>query len=116
MSVSFTERNAESSDRLMQRVFVVSSAIVIAFLVSLIVRSTGSYYTPVDGWGVDVFELSMCAACISRVFDKSWRRGQFDPKVFPLALGAACAFWAFGDVATTIESLGGVTPPTPSVA
>lgn len=37
--------------------FRVSSAVVAAFLVSLIVRSTGSYLTPVDGWGVDLFEI-----------------------------------------------------------
>jgi PAS domain S-box-containing protein len=96
--------------------FYVSSALVVAFLVSLIVRSTGSYFTPVDGWGVDLFELTMGAICVRRYFDKSWRSSHSAASVFPLVLGGAAILWALGDVANTIESLGGVTPPVPSVA
>ena len=40
---------------------------------SLILRRPGSYYTPLDGWGVDVFELVMGAICVARYFEKSWR-------------------------------------------
>jgi len=46
--------------------FYIASALVAALLVSLIVRRTGSHDTPVDGWGVDLFELSMGAMCIRR--------------------------------------------------
>jgi PAS domain S-box-containing protein len=33
-----------------------------------------------------------------------------------LALGTACLVWSLGDLVTTLESLGGATPPTPSLA
>ena len=35
-----------------------AAALLGAFVVSLFVRKAGSYYTPIDGWGVDLFELS----------------------------------------------------------
>ncbi len=96
--------------------FLVSSALVIAFLASLIIRPVGSYSLPVDGWGVSLFELAMGGLCVSRYFDRSWRSSASAARVFPLVLGAACVLWALGDVATTIESIGGATPPVPSVA
>ncbi len=95
--------------------FWVASALVVAFLVSLVVRETGSYYLPVDGWGVDLFELSMGALCVLRYFDRSWR-AESTTSVLPLVLGAACIAWALGDIALTVESFGGATPAVPSVA
>ena len=86
--------------------FWVASALVVAFLVSLVVRETGSYYLPVDGWGVDLFELSMGALCVLRYFDRSWR-AESTTSVLPLVLGAACIAWALGDIALTVESFGG---------
>ena len=44
----------------------------------------------------------------------SVRRGRI--AVAPLALGIALAAWATGDTILTIESLGGATPPSPSIA
>jgi two-component system sensor histidine kinase/response regulator len=103
-------------DRRVPRTFAVAAAILAAFLISLVVRRAGSYFTPVDGWGIDLFELAMGAMCVARYYDKSWRGGTSTARVFPLVLGAACISWAVGDVATTLESLGGATPPIPSVA
>jgi two-component system sensor histidine kinase/response regulator len=103
-------------DRRVPRNFSIAIAILAAFLISLVVRRSGSYYTPVDGWGVDLFELVMGGMCVARYFDKSWRVSQSTARVFPLVLGGACISWALGDVANTVESLGGVTPPVPSVA
>jgi PAS domain S-box-containing protein len=100
----------------MRRTFWISSGIVVAFLISLIVRATGSYNTPVDGWGVDLFELSMSAICIRRYFDRSWASHQTVFRVFPLVIGAAALSWALGDVALTVQSLGGATVSVPSVA
>jgi signal transduction histidine kinase/DNA-binding response OmpR family regulator len=97
-------------------VFLASSVLVVAFLVSLLVRRAGSYSTPVDGWGVDLFELSMGALCVLRYFDRPWRSTQSAVSAFPLVLGVACISWSLGDVALTIESLGGASVPTPSVA
>ena len=93
-----------------------SSALVLAFFVSLIVRANGSYYTPVDGWGVDLFELSMGGLCILRYFNRSWRSAQSATSIFPLVLGGACCLWAMGDVIHTIEALGGASVAVPSAA
>jgi len=103
-------------DNRVRGTFGVSSAIAVAFLVSLIVRSAGSYYTPVDGWGVDAFELAMGGLCIGRYFEGSWRSSSSRARAFPLVLGAAIISWAVGDVAITIESLGGASPSVPSPA
>ena len=100
----------------MRWTFRVSAALDGAFLVSLILRKTGSSYVLVDGWGVALFELAMGAFCMRRYFDRSWRSSQSAARVFPLVLGTACISWALGDIALTIESLGGATPSTPSVA
>jgi hypothetical protein len=96
--------------------FTVSAAVVVSFVVALIVRPTGTYYTPIDGWGVDAFELSMAALCIWRYFEPSWRSSPSAARKFPLVLGVACMSWALGDVTLTIESLGGATASVPSVA
>jgi PAS domain S-box-containing protein len=96
--------------------FCVSAAMVVAFLISLIVRRTGSDYTPVDGWGVALFEIAMGALCVGRYFDKSWRTSESVAQAFPLVLGVACISWGLGDLVLTIESLGGATPPVPSTA
>src|ERR1700677_3905939 len=92
-------------------VFLLATALVVAFLISLLVRPNGSYVTPVDGWGVDLFELSMGTLCVLRYFDRRWRTTESAVSVFPLALGVACLAWGFGDVAVTVESLGGASVP-----
>ena len=64
---------------------------------------------PLDGWGVDALELTMGALCIARYFERSWRSSSPVARLFPLVIGVACIAWAFGDVAITVESLGGAT-------
>jgi signal transduction histidine kinase/DNA-binding response OmpR family regulator/HPt (histidine-containing phosphotransfer) domain-containing protein len=103
-------------DPRVRRVFVLAAALVGAFLISLLVRRNGSYSTLVDGWGIDLFELSMGALCVRRYFDARWRTTESAVSVFPLVLGLACFSWGFGDVALTFESLGGASVPVPSVA
>jgi two-component system sensor histidine kinase/response regulator len=116
MTAASSDTGWRTIDHRMRWAFGFSAVLVAAFLVSLILRATGSYWTPLDGWGVDVFELAMGGLCICRYFEVSWRSNQSTAKVFPLVLGAACISWAFGDLALTIESLGGATPSVPSVA
>jgi two-component system, sensor histidine kinase and response regulator len=99
-----------------RRTLWVATILVSTFFVSLIARANGSYYTAIDGWGVDAFELSMGAMCAARFLSPSWRSSRTTMTIFPLVLGAACAVWAFGDVAVTIEGLGGGSVPVPSVA
>ncbi len=116
MTAHLSGLTADSVQTRVRWTFYVASVLVVAYAVSLIARSTGSYYAPLDGWGVDLFELSMGAVCIRRYFDRSWRSGPPATRIFPLVLGTACTAWALGDVALTFESLGGATPTVPSVA
>jgi len=94
----------------------IAGALVVAFLVSLIVRKTGSYNTLVDGWGISTFELTMGTICLARYFEGSWRASSPVARLFPLVMGVACISWALGDFVVTTESLGGATLSTPSVA
>ncbi len=77
---------------------------------TLIVRPAGAYSGALDGWAVDAFETILCVLAFARAVRSSSRRA------VSLALGAAMLAWTLGDVALTIESLGGATPSTPSVA
>ena len=94
----------------------IAGALVVAFFVSLIVRSTGSYYTPVDGWAVSAFEISMGSLCMARYFEGTWRTSRPEARLFPLVMGAACIAWGLGDLVLTVEQWGGVTAPVPSFA
>ena len=96
--------------------FALAAVLVVAFVVSLVVRPIGSYVTPVDGWGVDAFEFLIGVLCLARYFEGSWRSSSPTARLFPLVMGVACISWALGDTALTIESLGGANPSTPSVA
>ncbi|HEY8860059.1 MAG TPA: bifunctional diguanylate cyclase/phosphodiesterase, partial [Gaiellales bacterium] len=84
--------------------------LLIGYLISLIVRPPGDDSTWLDGWAMCAFELVACALAIGRGLVK--RPG----RAVCLTLGAAMGTWAIGDVALTYESLGGASPPTPSVA
>ena len=90
--------------------------LIAAYFVSVALRHVGSYNAPIDGWGVDLFEISVGVLCMFRYWHGSWRNMRSVVAFFPLVLGAACIMWGFGDTALTIESLGGATPPTPSAA
>jgi methyl-accepting chemotaxis protein len=90
--------------------------IVAAYLISVAARHVGSYNALVDGWGVDVFEVSVGALCMVRYRHGSWRTIASATRQFPLWLGASCILWGLGDTALTIESFGGANPPTPSAA
>ena len=96
--------------------FRVSLLLVVAYLISLVARSAGSYSTPIDGWGVDPFEIGVGAICASRYLNGTWRSTHSVARVFPVIFGVATISWALGDVALTIESLGGALHSVPSVA
>jgi two-component system, sensor histidine kinase and response regulator len=100
----------------MRWIFAIAALLVVAFLVSLVVRPIGAYFAPLDGWGVDALELTMGALCVARYFEGSWRSSSSVARLFPLVMGVACIAWGLGDVAITVESLGGATPSVPSAA
>jgi diguanylate cyclase len=63
-----------------------------------------------NGWGVDGFEIAASALCVVKAI--TVRRG----RAIPLLLGIGLFCWAAGDIVLTIQSLGGATPPSPSLA
>ena len=86
------------------------SALLVAYLALLVLVPARANSTALDGWGVDAFELAAGGLCLASGLRK--RPG----RAVPLILGAALMSWGLGDVTLTIESLGGSTPPSPSVA
>ena len=91
-------------------VYGLLGALLLAYLVSLIVRSPDQRSGLIDGWGVDAFEVVVSALAIARGLANAKRRA------VPLALGGAMLMWAAGDIALTVESQGGATPASPSTA
>jgi diguanylate cyclase (GGDEF)-like protein len=94
-------------------VWIIYGAIAVllaAYLGLLIDDPTRQYSTLLDGWGIDAVEILASGVCLARAFTRPHGR------TVPLVLGAALLSWSLGDVALTIESLGGTTPPTPSLA
>ena len=82
----------------------------VVFLVAVLVRPNGTYWTWLDGWGVDVFEVVLSFMCLARALSR--RPG----RAVALTLGVGLLCWTVGDIFLTIESLGGAAPPSPSVA
>ena len=110
------ERGVEPLQGRMRWIFGAAAALVVALVVSLAVRPVGSYFAPVDGWGVAALELSMGALCIARYFESSWRSSTSVARLFPLLVGVGCLAWGLGDAVLALESLGGATPSSPSAA
>jgi diguanylate cyclase len=71
----------------------------------------GEHYWPlVDGWMVAGFELIVSGLCLAKgLVQRSGR-------TVALVLGVGLLSWSMGDVAFTVESLGGATPSIPSLA
>ncbi len=84
--------------------------LLVGYVVWRSLRPASAHSTAVDGWGVDGFELVAGALCV--LGGRRRRSGS----VVSIVLGAALICWSLGDVALTIESLGGATPPAPSPA
>jgi diguanylate cyclase len=84
--------------------------LLLAYLTSLVIRRPDQSSQLLDGWSVAAFELVASALCIARWFAKPSGRA------VALILGLALLMWSLGDVAMTVESQGGATPPTPSWA
>ncbi len=98
----------------MPRTIALSYGLAALFLViyifTLLFRSPGQFWTFWDNWSVDAFEVTLALLCLGRYLYK--RAG----REVGLAMGLGLLAWSLGDVVFTIESRGGASPPTPSVA
>jgi diguanylate cyclase (GGDEF)-like protein len=80
------------------------------YLLSLLLRGGNVYWTWLDGWLVCGIEVVASGLCITKgLIGDPGRRAA-------LILGFSLLSWSFGDVILTAESVGGATPPSPSLA
>jgi diguanylate cyclase (GGDEF)-like protein len=94
----------------LQLILGLMAAFVTCFLVSLIVQGPDHAWPVFNDWVIAGFEVAGSILCLARGFNR--RPG----RAVALTLGLGLLMWALGDVVTTIESRGGSTPPTPSLA
>jgi len=86
------------------------AVLLVAYVISEVVRQGGQSWPLIDNWGVAGFELLAGTLCLLRV------RGGWRLRLVPLTLGLGILSWSLGDLVLAIESAGGSTPPVPSVA
>ncbi|HEV3309249.1 MAG TPA: hypothetical protein VG815_01835, partial [Chloroflexota bacterium] len=103
------QANSESSTTVWM-FYAVLGLFLMVYFGSLLLRRGGQHWVWLDGWAVCGVELAAGGLCLAR----GWapRPG----RAAALILGASILSWSAGDIALTIESLGGATPPTPSLA
>ncbi|MGA7834047.1 MAG: EAL domain-containing protein [Acidimicrobiales bacterium] len=95
--------------RLMWMGYVVLAVVLLGYFISVLVRGSNDWLW-LDGWCVSGFEFVASVMCIYKGF------AQRTSRAFPIVLGAALLSWTLGDFVLTAESLGGASPPTPSLA
>jgi diguanylate cyclase (GGDEF)-like protein len=87
--------------------YAVLGAILVAYLLTLLLRNPGAHWTWLDGWVICAVEIVAALMCIARGVSRS------APPAYAI-LGVALLCWAVGDLALTAESLSGSPPPIPS--
>jgi peptidoglycan/LPS O-acetylase OafA/YrhL len=90
--------------------YVILGILLVAYMISLIVRNENQQWLWLDGWLLTSFELVASALCLYK--GRQRRSG----RAIPLILGLGLLCWTLGDFVLSFESLGGKTPPTPSGA
>ena len=90
--------------------YAVAGAWLAIYVTTLLLRDHGQFWTWLDNWTVDAFELTMALLCLSRFLVKRPGRS------VGLAFGLALLSWVIGDTIFTLLSQGGASPPTPSLA
>jgi PAS domain S-box-containing protein len=100
----------DRSSKLAWSAFAVLGVLIAVYTVAMIGRHSWQFSPLLDGWLVIAFQSAACALCIA----SGLRHHRHQRVAF--VMGAACISWTIGDVLFTLESLGGATPPTPSLA
>jgi len=100
----------EAAGRVVWAIFALLVGVLIAYLVFLTSRTSWHFSPLLDGWLIVAFEVVAAVLCMASglVYRRHLRAA--------LALGSACLLWSLGDVVSTLESLGGAAPSTPSPA
>ena len=80
------------------------------YFVVVLTRDMNQQWAWLDGWSVCGFEIVASGLCIARGIARQAGRAA------PLLLGFGLLSWAIGDFFLNAESIGGATPPTPSMA
>ena len=96
--------------RVVRVAYVVAGMGLAAYVAILLTRHHGQFWTWLDNWGVDAFEVTVALLCLSRFLLRRPGRS------VGLAFGLGLLAWAIGDLVFTLESQGGASPPTPSLA
>ncbi|HTU84359.1 MAG TPA: EAL domain-containing protein [Solirubrobacteraceae bacterium] len=109
MRASFppSRRAQDRTPALIWPLYAVLSALAIGYMVTQLLNLNWDW---VNGWGVDGFEIVVSGLCVLKAI--TMRRG----RAIPVLLGIGLLCWATGDIVLTIQSLGGATPPSPSLA
>ena len=90
--------------------FGVLGLVLVGYCISLLARPGDPYWTWLDGWVVCVVEFSASALCIAKGL-----AGR-PVRTAPLALGLGLLAWTAGQTMVTLQSIGGATPPSNSLA
>jgi hypothetical protein len=114
MPILRSRRQVAVRDQYMPQVMVVTYAAagvwLAIYVATLLFRNHGQFWTWLDNWTVDTFELTLALLCLSRFLVKRPGRS------VGLAFGLGLLSWAIGDTIFTLLSQGGGSPPTPSLA
>jgi diguanylate cyclase len=96
--------------RVLSWVYGVLGLALVAYLAALVVSPAARDSLLLNGWGSATFEVVVSLLALLRGATTKRNR------IVPIALGTGMLMWALGDVALTLESRHGATPPSPSVA
>ncbi len=90
-------------DSRLVRIYGGMAILLVAYIISEVVRPTGQTWPAIDGWGVAVFELVASGLCIARAAAAEETRRRL-----PLVMGLGLMSWSVGDV--LLASGGGGAP------
>jgi len=90
--------------------YALLALLLVAYIISLVLRRSDQQWTWLDGWMVCGFEIAASMLCIGRGLTSK------ASKPVAYALGFGLLMWSLGDVLLTAESVGRSTAPSVSVA
>ena len=86
----------------LKAVYAVMTVLLVAYVISVIVRRDVDSWPVVDDWGVSAFELVGSVLCMARAFAGPERA--LSARLVPLVLGAATLAWSLGDFVVAASS------------